>query len=305
MAQRKRGLGRGLDSLLGGGTSAENNEHESGSDGGSHLKETGEDLRSVPVDLIQRGQYQPRRFIDDSSIEELAESIRQQGIMQPIVLRPLSTGASGQERYEIIAGERRWRASQKVGLSEIPAIIKQVPDEAAIAMALIENIQRENLNPMEEALALHRLKEEFELTHEEVATAVGKSRSAVTNLMRLCSLQEPVRRMVENGDLEMGHARALLVLEGSIQLQAARDTVEKELTVRQTEALVKSLQSEPKKTAASKPTEKSADVRMLENDLSEKLGTLVSIQEGRGGKGRLVIDYASPDILEGILKHIK
>ena len=302
MAARKRGLGRGLDSLLAGNKapSSDGQETQGDMEAASGLKDAGEDLRAVPIDLIQRGQYQPRRFIDETSIEELAESIRQQGLMQPIVLRPLA----GTDRYEIIAGERRWRASQKAGLTEIPAIIKQVPDEAAIAMSLIENIQRENLNPMEEALALDRLKEEFELTHEQVAAAVGKSRSAVSNLLRLCSLQEPVRLMVENGDLEMGHARALLSLEPSLQLRAARQTVDNELSVRQTESLVRSLQTGVKSKPNKAVAEKSADVKSLEQNLSERLGTSVSIEESKGGKGKLVINYGSADILEGILKHI-
>ena len=300
MASKKRGLGRGLDSLLGVKEDVQEVVVKTEKQSKDQLVASGEDLRSVPIDLIQRGTYQPRRVIDDKSIEELAESIRQQGLMQPIVLRPLSGGS----RYEIIAGERRWRATQKIGLGEIPAIIKDVSDSAAIAMALIENIQRENLNPMEEALALSRLKEEFTLTHEEVAQAVGKSRSAVTNLMRLVNLQESVRTLVENGDLEMGHARALLSLNPAQQIQAAREIVEKELTVRQAETLAKSLLAPPVKTKQ-KITNKSADVQSLENELSEKLGTAVSIEEGRGGKGKLVIKYSSNAILDGILKHIK
>lgn len=300
MATKKRGLGRGLDSLLGVTEELKETVQSTANQSTAELSASGETLRSVPIEFIERGRYQPRRVIDESSIEELADSIRQQGIMQPIVLRPLADG----ERYEIIAGERRWRASQKAGLSEIPALIKEVPDEAAIAMALIENVQRENLNPMEESLALQRLKAEFKLTDEEVAKAVGKSRSAVTNLMRLSSLQEPVRVLVENGDIEMGHARALLALDGQLQIQAARQTVEKELTVRQTEALVKGLQSKPAQKTTTKKT-KSADVRSLENTLSDKLGTEVRVEEGRGGKGKLVINYSSLDVLEGILKHIK
>ena len=293
-------MGRGLDSLLSANEELQEPAQTSEPQSPGETEPRGETLASVPIDMIERGRYQPRRVIDDASIEELADSIRQQGLMQPIVLRPLA----GENRYEIIAGERRWRACQKVGLSDIPAIIKDIPDDAAIAMAIIENIQRENLNPMEEALALQRLKEEFNLTHDDVAKAVGKSRSAVTNLMRLSSLQEPVRVLLENGDLEMGHARALLTLTDMVQVRAAREVVEKELTVRQAEALVKTLQSEPA-TKAPKKKAKSADIKSLENDLSEKLGTSVSIDEGRGGKGKLVINYASHDILEGILKHIK
>ena len=300
MATKKRRLGRGLDSLLSANEELQEPAQTSEPQSPGETEPRGETLASVPIDMIERGRYQPRRVIDDASIEELADSIRQQGLMQPIVLRPLA----GENRYEIIAGERRWRACQKVGLSDIPAIIKDIPDDAAIAMAIIENIQRENLNPMEEALALQRLKEEFNLTHDDVAKAVGKSRSAVTNLMRLSSLKEPVRVLLETGDLEMGHARALLTLTDMAQVRAAREVVEKELTVRQAEALVKTLQSEPAAKAPKKKA-KSADIKSLENDLSEKLGTSVSIDEGRGGKGKLVINYASHDILEGILKHIK
>lgn len=301
MATKKRGLGRGLDTLLGVKEDVEGTLDKAETQSQDQLRKEGEDLRLIPIDLIQRGQYQPRRVIDEKSIEELAESIREQGLMQPIVLRPLA----GEERYEIIAGERRWRASQKVGLTTIPAIIKDVSDRAAIAMALIENIQRENLNPMEEALSLSRLKEEFHLTHDEVAKAVGKSRSAVTNLMRLTNLHEPVRVLVENGDLEMGHARALLSLDATLQLRAAREVIEKELSVRQTESLVKMLQSGPTKEKSSEAKPKSADVRSLELELSEKLGTQVSINESRGGAGKLVISYSSVDILDGILGHIR
>lgn len=301
MATKKRGLGRGLDSLLGVKEEVQETVEKSEKQSPEQLRAAGEDLRLVPIDLIQRGMYQPRRVIDETGLDELAESIREQGLMQPIVLRPLTEKG----RYEIIAGERRWRASQKVGLTEIPAIIKDVSDKATIAMALIENIQRENLNPMEEALALLRLKDEFKLTHDEVAKAVGKSRSAVTNLMRLTNLQEAVRVLVENGDLEMGHARALLPLETALQLKAARETIERELSVRETEALVKTLQAEPNRKTKSKPKSKSPDVKSLENQLSETLGTKVSIESGRGGKGKLVINYSSVDILDGILKHIK
>lgn len=259
----------------------------------------GSDLRDVAVELIQRGRYQPRRHIDEAGIEELAASIRAQGLMQPIVLRPISN-----DRYEIIAGERRWRAVQKAGLDRIPAIVRNIPDEAAIAMSLIENMQREDLNAMEEAMALQRIKDEFELTHEEVAQAVGKSRSAVTNLIRLTNLPEQVRILVERGDLEMGHARALLPLNKDQQLPTARQMIEQDLSVRQAETMVRSLQEKPAVRKVAK-TAKSADIEVLERDLSEKLGAPVTINPSRGGKGKLVISYSSLDILDGILKRIK
>ena len=298
-AAKKRGLGRGLDALLG----AQQIVEQSHQDIEQVQQTDNNSLRTVPVDLIQRGRYQPRRVIDDAGIEELAESIRVQGLMQPIVIRSI-----GGERYEIIAGERRWRACQKAGLSEIPALIKDVPDESAIAMSLIENIQRENLNPMEEAMALHRLKQEFELTHEQTAAAVGKSRSAVSNLLRLVNLPDKVRTLLENGDMEMGHARALLALDTADQLPAAVEIIENELSVRQAEALVKSLlnRGSPKtQDSESKKAAKPADVQSLERDLSERLGAPVNIKPGKKGRGQLVISYASLDILDGILKHIK
>jgi ParB family chromosome partitioning protein len=258
----------------------------------------GAPLRELPVDLVQRGKYQPRRDIDPESLQELADSIRAQGVMQPIVVRPVSSS-----RFEIIAGERRWRATQLAGLDTIPAVVRDVSDEAAIAMALIENIQREDLNPIEEAVALQRLQQEFELTQQEVADAVGKSRSTVANLLRLMTLQEDVRRLVEHGDLEMGHARALLALEGAEQSRTARSVVSKGLSVRQTEALVRRVQADKQRP----PTENrlDPDIRHLQDDLSRRLGTRVQIQHGARGKGRLVLAYNSLDELDGILSHIK
>ena len=296
MSSKKRGLGRGLDALLGAAGSrpapASAAQSEAGIDPQDGI------LKQLPVDLIQRGKYQPRRDIDPESLQELADSIKVQGVMQPIVVRPIAD-----RRYEIIAGERRWRATQLAGLDSIPALVREVPDSAAIAMSLIENIQREDLNPIEEAAALMRLQQEFELTQQEVANAVGKSRSTVANLLRLMSLQDDVRRLVEHGDLEMGHARALLALEAGQQSQAAHSVVGKGLSVRQTEALVRNLLERKEK-----PTPVQAidpNIRHLQDDLSQRLGARVEIRHGTAGKGKLVLSYNSLDELDGILNHIK
>lgn len=257
------------------------------------------DLKNIPVDLIQRGKYQPRTDMHEEALEELAASIRVQGVMQPIVVRPISS-----DKYEIIAGERRWRATQIAGLDSIPAIIKPVGDEAAIAMSLIENIQRENLNPIEEAMALKRLQDEFELTQQEVADAVGKSRATVTNLMRLIGLTIDVRRMLEHGDLEMGHARALLSLPDIQQSEAARSVVGKGLSVRQTESLVRRLIAEAGSSNSASTKIVDPDIKNLEESLADKLGAKVMIQHTVKGKGRLVLKYNSLDELDGILSHI-
>ena len=288
MAGRKKGLGRGLESLLGSATPAATT---AAAPVGGHLQE-------LPVDLIQRGKYQPRRDMDPESLAELAHSIRQQGVMQPIVVRSI-----GDQRYEIIAGERRWRATQQAGLDSIPVIIKDVGDEAAIAMALIENIQREDLNPIEEARALQRLQMEFELTQQQVADAVGKSRPTIANLLRLMSLRAEVQTCLEHGDLEMGHAKALLGLEADAQVSAAKVVISKGLSVRQTEALVRSLQKEGQ-AGKKKPEQRSGDVRKLEQQLAEALGAEVLIQANARGKGKLVVKYNSLDELDGILSHI-
>jgi ParB family chromosome partitioning protein len=293
MVAKKRGLGRGLDALLGGMQS----------DADSRTQKTAEadSLRRLPVDLIQRGRYQPRREFDPETLRELAESIAAQGVIQPVVVRPVENG-----RYELIAGERRWRASQQAGLDEIPVVIKEVTEEAAMAMGLIENIQREDLNPLEEASALNRLLNEFGLTHQEVAKAVGKSRTTVTNLLRLLDLNEDVKELLESRRLEMGHARTLLGLKGEMQSKAAAQVVRQGLSVRETERLVRRLQGEiehPK--PARTPVELDPDVRRLVSDLSEKLGAKVDLQQGAKGKGKLIIDYNSLDELEGILDHIK
>nr|WP_155160886.1 ParB/RepB/Spo0J family partition protein [Sansalvadorimonas verongulae] len=258
-------------------------------------------LRELPVEFIERGKYQPRRDMSPEALEELASSIRKQGVMQPIVVRP--AGEPGEDRFEIIAGERRWRATQLAGLDKIPAVIREVPDEAAIAMALIENIQREDLNAIEEAIALNRLKEEFELTQQEVAEAVGKSRVTVTNLLRLLTLRDDVRKMLEYGDIEAGHAKALLGLPDGQQLEAARTVAAQGLSVRQTESLVRRMQQE-----AAAPFEKKKvdpDIRSLEENLSQKIGAKVAIQHSAKGKGKLVIRYNSLDELDGVLEHIK
>jgi ParB family chromosome partitioning protein len=291
MAVKKRGLGRGLDALLGAsGGDAPSTERAAAPDS---------DLREIPVDLIQRGKYQPRRDMDSDALQELADSIKAQGLMQPIVVRHISD-----DRFEIIAGERRWRAAQLAGLDVIPAMLREVSDEAAIAMALIENIQREDLNPIEEALALQRLQQEFELTQQEVADAVGKSRSTVTNLLRLMSLRDDVRTLIEHGDLEMGHGKALLGLPVDEQSAAARTVVGKGMSVRQTEALVRKLLADKDKSA---PRARKLDpnIRRLQDDLAGKLGAKVQISHSASGKGKLVVNYGSLEELDGILGHIK
>jgi ParB family chromosome partitioning protein len=247
--------------------------------------------------MIQRGQYQPRVDMHQESLQDLADSINSQGVVQPIVVRAIAEG-----RYEIIAGERRWRASQLAGLHEIPAVVRDVDDRDTIAIALIENIQREDLNPLEEARALDRLIKEFEITHEQAAESVGRSRAAVSNLLRLLDLEDGVKEFVEQGKLEMGHARAVLALSGKQQLEAARQVISRGLTVRATEGLVKSLQ----RPAPTKPAKasKDANIQRLETDLSDTLGARVAVRQGRGGKGKLEISYNSLDELDGILAHI-
>lgn len=295
MTTKKRGLGRGLDALLGATGNAKTETSETTK---STLSQDGS-LTNVPVEFIQRGKYQPRMDIDPASLEELSASIKAQGVMQPIVIRPIKAN-----HYEIIAGERRWRAAQMAGLDKVPAIIREVADEAAVAMALIENIQREDLNPIEEARALSRLQEEFELTQQEVAEAVGKSRTAVTNLLRLMNLEEEVKTLLERGDLDMGHARALLSLDAQLQTDVARKVVADCLTVRQTEALVKKILSgEETKPPASKTVD--PDIMRLEENLAKRLGSPVKINHGSKGKGKLTISYSSLDELDGILSHLK
>ncbi len=303
MAKKHKGLGKGLDALLsaGLGISSPAPQMSVNEDAEQKVLEYKDGkLAHLPVEIIQRGKYQPRRDMHQEALEELAESIKVQGVMQPIVVRPIGEG-----RYEIIAGERRWRATQLAGIDKIPAVIRAVPDEAAIAMALIENIQRENLNPMEEAMALKRLQDEFELTHAEVAQAVGKSRTTVTNLLRLIALTDDVKTLLEHGDLEMGHARALLTLDADAQRDIAKQIVAKSLSVRQTETLVRSYQEQKIKTKSLEPAKASADIRQLQDKLSDTLGAEVLIQHSAKGKGKLVINYNSLDELDGILGHIK
>jgi len=266
----------------------------------------GDRLATLPLDLLQRGKYQPRSDMRPETLGELAESIRAQGIVQPILVRPVGRPQLGEsQRYEIIAGERRWRAAQMAGLSEIPAVVREVPDEAAVAMALIENIQRENLNPLEEAGALSRLIEEFGLTHQAAAEAVGRSRAAVSNLLRLMELADEVKTLVEQRSIEMGHARALLGLTTRRQqVEVAHLVAKKSLSVRETEVLVRRLLSPPA-TRNQPLAETDPDIRRLEMDLADKLGARVAFQHSASGKGKLVVSYNSLDELEGILAHIQ
>ncbi len=287
MAKRK-GLGRGLDALLGG--AAPSGVLDGSQDG---------DLRLLPIERLHRGRYQPRTEFDPEALDELTQSIKAQGVVQPIVVRIDGEG------FEIIAGERRWRGAQAAGLTEIPAVVRSVDDEAALAMSLIENIQREDLNPIEEAMALRRLIDEFEMTHELAADTVGRSRAAVSNLLRLLELNEDVREMVERGDLNMGHARALLGLGGENQSRTAREVVGRELSARDTEALVRRLKENDGKPETGTATPSDPDVRQLEDDLSLKLGAPVRIQCNARGRGSLTIRYTSLDELDGILERIR
>lgn len=288
MNGKKPRLGRGLDALLGGAVSSAA-EPVSGK----------EELRQLPVELLQRGKYQPRTHMDQDALAELANSIKSQGIVQPIVVRDIGGG-----NYEIVAGERRWRAAQIAGLATVPVVVRRIPDEAAIAIALIENIQREDLNPIEEAAALQRLSEEFGLTHQQVADTVGRSRASVTNLLRLLALNADVRAWLEQGKMDMGHARALLALTGARQSQAAQQVIERGLSVRETEDLVRRLSNEH--SGARTPLRAvDPDIRDLQNRLSEKLGARVHISHNPGGKGKLTIEFNSADEFEGILARIR
>ncbi len=277
MNKKFKGLGRGLDALMGDTSAAET-------------------LQTLPISALQPGKYQPRTHMDPEALEELASSIRKQGLMQPVLVRPL-----GNDRYEIIAGERRWRATELAGLSEIQALVREIPDDSALAMALIENIQREDLNPLEEAIGIQRLVDEFEMTHEVAAAAVGKSRTAVTNLLRLLNLTEPVQEMLMAGQLDMGHARALLSLDPLQQLDAAKTVSLKGLSVRETEALVRRMLMP---ASIKKPREIDPDVRRLEEEVSGRIGARVSIMQGRKGMGKISIEYASLDQLDGLLSKL-
>ncbi|WP_165726813.1 ParB/RepB/Spo0J family partition protein [Pseudoalteromonas sp. SA25] len=300
MSAKKRGLGRGLDALLSSSKPAPSPSKEQDTsnvtDAVQNAAANNSELQKLPIEFLHSGKYQPRKDMSEEALEELASSIRSQGIIQPIVVRPIAHNS-----FEIIAGERRWRAAQIAKLETVPCIIKDVPDEAAVAIALIENIQREDLNAMEEAVALNRLLIEFELTHQQVADAVGKSRTTVTNLLRLNNLNSDVKILLEHGDIEMGHARCLLALEGEAQSDAARLAVAKALTVRETEKLVRSI-LEP--LPAKEITEKDPDVKQLEQQLAENLGAKVEINYNKKGKGKLVISYTNLDELDGILNRI-
>ena len=275
-----KGLGRGLDALLA-GDEAPNREQQ----------------RTLPVACIQPGKYQPRTRMDVASLEELAASIRAQGLMQPILVRPIAD-----ERFEIIAGERRWRAAQMAGLSEVSTLIREIPDEAALAMALIENIQRENLNPLEEALGLQRLIDEFSMTHQQAADAVGRSRPAASNLLRLLQLAPPVQELLLQGEIDMGHARALLPLAGALQVQLAQRVVHKGLSVRETERLVQHALQPPKAVTTVRPDR---DLLRLQEDLADLLGAQVAIRANRKGAGKILIDFGDLDQLEGILQRLR
>lgn len=280
---RKRRLGRGLDALLGEATPGPEEDRK---------------LKNVPIDLLSRGQYQPRTRMDKEALDELSRSIAARGIVQPIVVRPLRDGS-----YEIIAGERRWRAAQLAGLDEVPVMVRDIPDEDALVTALIENIQREDLNPIEEAAGIKRLLDEFGLTHEQAATGVGRSRSAVTNLLRLLALGAGARELLEQGQLEMGHARALLALPKGEQDALAEQIASRGLSVRQAEALARARQQKQGKKKI-KETTINSDIRELQEKLSEKLGSRVTVKDSRG-KGKIIIEYHSLDELDGILDRIR
>ena len=284
---KKPGLGRGLDMLL--SSSAKDNESNKDSE-----------LKKLPVELIRKGEYQPRLSIDPDALQELAESIKAQGLVQPVVVRRVDGG-----EYELIAGERRWRASQIAGMHTIPAIVRDIPDQAAAAMSLIENIQREDLNPLEEAIAMGRLIADFGLTHQQTAESVGRSRAAVSNLLRLLDLEDATKELLDTGKIDMGHGRALLVLSGTTQIETAHTVATKQLSVRETEKLVKRIANPAESTsAATMPAKKALEVQKLEESLAEKLGAPVNIQYNNKGKGKLVVEYNNLDELDGILDHI-
>ncbi len=289
MANRKRALGKGLDALLGPLSAVDVANIDSG-----------EALRKLPIDLLQRSPYQPRMDFDKDALQELANSIKSQGVVQPLLVRPLARSG----RFEIIAGERRWRAAQQAGLHEIPAVVRQLDDRATMCIALIENIQRQDLNPLEQARGLSRLIDEFDMTHEAIAGAVGRSRSSVTNLLRLLELNDEVKRLLEARALEMGHARALLALPSEKQLQAAREIIQSGLPVRGAEALVRHLQG-GRKPKQSKAGPIDPNIKLLQSELSEQLGATVSIHQQKGGKGSVQISYGSLDELDGILAKIR
>ena len=287
MTARHKGLGRGLDALLGGSSKGRDRDNEE------------DTLAQLPVASLRPGKYQPRTRMDEASLAELAESIKSRGVIQPIVVRPVSD-----TEYEILAGERRWRAAKIANLERIPAVIREVPDEAALGIGLIENIQREDLNPIEEAAGLKRLIDEFNLTHEEVARAIGRSRTGVTNLLRLLELATAVQAMVQDGSIDMGHARALLALSKSRQVELAHQIVEKGLSVRDTERLVQEASHAPKSTQRA-ALRLDPDSRRLQEELSESLGAQVRLKPRRGGRGSVLIEYASLDELQGLIRKLK
>lgn len=301
MVTKRSSLGRGLGALLGQPMVIPGGAVVTAGAAGSRDG----DLAKLPIDLLQRGKYQPRLDMHQDTLQELADSIRAQGIIQPIVVRPLGDAVAGQPvRYEIIAGERRWRAAQLAGLHEIPAVIREIPDEAAVAMALIENIQRENLNPLEEARALERLIKEFDMTHQTAADAVGRSRAAVSNLLRLLDLPDEVKKLVEKHQIEMGHARAVLGLSNPRQqAEIAAQVAKKGLSVRDTEALVRRMEKNEAEPAL--VTKIDPNIKRLESDLAEKLGAKVQLQHTAKGGGKLVISYHTLDELDGILAHLQ
>src|SRR5688572_12492124 len=311
MSTKKPVMGRGLEALLGQMSKRPDPAPAAGAPAAPAppAKLAGDELANLPLDLLQRGKYQPRVDMRQESLEELAASIKAQGIIQPIVVRAVDGAAPGEsQRYEIIAGERRWRAAQIAGLAAIPAVIRRVPDEAAIAMALIENIQRENLNPLEEARALERLISEFGITHQQAADAVGRSRAAVSNLLRLLELPDEITAFVERRELEMGHARALLGLsQRRHQIEVGALVAKKGLSVRETEALVRSMLAKAGGGGgqAKEPRALDPNVQRLQDELSEKLGAVVEIQHSGSGRGKVVVSYHSLDELDGILAHIK
>ena len=301
MAAKKRGLGRGLNALLGSASEVNQltNPEPASTDADASSPRRDAGLQVIDVDLIQRGAYQPRVHFEPVALQELADSITAQGVVQPIVVRPLDGG-----RYELIAGERRWRATQLAGLSDIPAVVKELDDQTAAAISLIENIQREDLNPLEESRALQRLIDEFAMTHQQVAEAVGRSRTSVTNLLRLKDLNDDVKTLVDEKRLEMGHARALLALNGTEQSMIAHRVADRGLSVRETEQLVRK-QLNPVEKPKTSGSQQDPDIKRLTDELSERIGAPVNIQSVKGGKGKLVISYSSLDELDGILSRIQ
>ncbi len=296
MSTKRRGLGKGFDALLGdaGSSLADTAAVDSAADGGTQRQDN--ELKYLPIDKITRGPYQPRMHFEQSALEELADSIRAQGVLQPIVVRPIGND------YELIAGERRWRAAQLAELQEIPAVVRDLPDQTAAAVALIENIQREDLNPLEEAKALQRLIAEFDMTHQEVSESVGRSRASVSNLLRLLDLADEAKTLLDSGQLDMGHARALLGLSSGKQVELAKQIAAKGLSVRETERQVKQLLQ-----ASSVDSKKAGDpdINRLEQELSDQIGAKVQIQHSGSGKGKLIINYKSSDELEGVLQRLR